>query len=361
MIRLYGNVSGSFRTVTEGIRRSLEANKLLAGYYEGETDSFDEAVSGADAPVSITTGPPLNILTAHVKGIHKIHTLMLAPNSEGIPPQLREDLAADTYSEAQLKRVPIVDVFLAPSLWAKGVLEREFPKHTVMYCPHGVLSEFSVDHERRRLAEKCFSEEFRVLHFTSSRLSRKGTRELVEAWNAFLALREYQKGRLDILCNPAFLQEFVDLRSEHVAVHPAQNFTYQQLVKGMSAYHLIAQPSRAEGFGLVPIEARACGIPTLFTKCTGHLDHIRSSAPDGCVIIPTGPLGDSDDYWGAKAPTIEVVSIFDGLCEAYSNWKDLNAVAFATAKSIQEDWAWEKVTASTLKKLAIEGGNDVRE
>lgn len=355
MIRLYGSNAGSFRTVSEGMKLALEKQGRLAGYSAVSSLDWDECIPGADAYCSLTVGPPMNILTAHVKGLHQKHALMLAPNSEGIPPQLREDLSASTYSEVSKSRIPIVDTFLAPSKWAQDVLRREFPEHEVLLCQHGVLPEFKLDKARREIAEQSYREgNFQVLHFTSSKFSRKGTAELAKMWGEFVDefSDRLKSARLDIFCNPAFLIEMKHLNSDNVFVHPAQNFTYDQLVKGMSAYHLIAQPSRSEGFGLIPLEARACGIPAMYSRSTGHLDHFPISPHTrGCLEIEVGGLADSDDYWGAKAPALKEQGIYQGLVDAYVGWEELNILAGNQASFVQKSWAWELITESATREL----------
>lgn len=364
MIRLYGSNSGSFQTVTEGMKLALEELGLLSGFSAGDGMDFDSTVPGADAPVSLTVGPPLNVLTAHVKGMHQKHSLMLAPNSEGIPPQLKGDLAADMYSEAQGKRVPIVDVFLAPSWWAKGVLEREFPNHEVLLCQHGVLPSFKFEAARRERVKKNYIEDkqFNVIHFTSSKLSRKGTAELVKAWkDLLLSVGEQASGesdrfscRLDIMCNPAYAQDYFKYQSDTVKIHPSQGFTFEQLKNGIAAYHLVVQPSRAEGFGLIPLEARACGVPVLYTSNTGHLDHSINAERSGCVLVTSSFLEESDDFWGAEAPGIRSSYISSGLIEVFNRWLLLEATANDCADEIRKNWTWSGRALSALNKLTEE-------
>ena len=53
----------------------------------------------------------------------------------------------------------------------------------------------------------------------------------------------------------------------------------------LGGFDLVCQPSRAEGFGLVPLEARACGVPVAATLCTGHADHMAAS--EWCWSCPS--------------------------------------------------------------------------
>src|SRR5690606_27064254 len=108
---------------SEGLKVGLEELGLLDGYHIGEALDFDtEPVPGATAPIAIVVGDPMRVLLAHTQGDHEQIWLMLAPNSEGIPPHLRQQLRAQAPGSTR----SLVTGFLAPSGWAVKVIRREF-------------------------------------------------------------------------------------------------------------------------------------------------------------------------------------------------------------------------------------------
>lgn len=351
MIRLYGHMKGSFRTVTEGLQLAFEKLGVLEGTHLGENVELEDGIGGSGAPIAVVVGDPMRVLQAHYQGSHKEVWLMLAPNSEGIPPVVRQELSGPIRHPSRGK-VPAVTGFLAPSSWAEKVLRRQFPDHPVILCRHGVLPEFRMDPELREKASGLWEiGQFRILHVTSSRLSRKCTRELISAWKEIHP--KYPKSKMEVLINPEFVEEFKDyLRRadarESVNIVAGQNYELSLFARSMQLYSFVVQPSRAEGFGLVPLESRACGIPVVATNCTGHQDHMKGP---GIVYVEHGIQGRSDDYPGATAPTVTKNAIGQSLRRMLNNWKHYDAEARGAASEVQEAWTWESQTAPAVQKL----------
>ena len=359
MIRLYGHNKGSFRTVTAGLERAFRELGVLEGVFLGETTEFeDEAPGGAQAPIAVACGDPMRILQAHYHGDHQHQFLMLAPNSEGIPPGFVRQLKDEVKLSSGEKK-PVLTGLLAPSKWAEGVLQREFPEHRVIYCPHGVLPEFRVDVQRRDIVKAMLGNGvFRILHVTSSRLQRKCTRELISAWLRLVEGKELAPGScLEILANPEFVSEYgqyaeqVGASAEWVKVVPGQNFDLANYVAGIQGYNFVVQPSRAEGFGLVPLEARACGVPVVATACTGHSDHLSEPSRKGTIIVPHGDVAPSDDYMGATAPTVTEKDILESLDRAYRHAPLCHDDAVRLAEEVAQEWAWERKVAPAVEQM----------
>lgn len=350
MIRLYSHMSGSFETVSRGLELAFRKLQVLDGVYLGEDIHIDDHVpGGADSPIAVVCGDPMRILQAHYQGKHKQQWLLLAPNSEGIPQSFVRQLKDEVKLPGGEKR-PVMTGLLAPSTWAMDILKKEFPEHPVLLCPHGVLPEFRMNIDRRAYAKGY--DGFRILHVTSSRLSRKCTKQLIQAWKMF---KEKTKtlGSLDILVNPAYVKEFSEYVSEQgagqaVLVVPGQNFQLTKYVEGMQGYQFVVQPSRAEGFGLVPLEARACGVPVIGTRCTGHADHMQGA---GVVVVEHGESGPSDDYLGATAPTVNTEHIYKAIFDAYKRREELHDAAVQEAAEIATQWTWEKQVAPAVEQI----------
>ncbi len=358
MIRLYGHKSGSFGTVTNGLREGFEANGVLSGFLSGAGLGFDPEVGEAKTPVAVIAGDPNRVMFTHTQGEHKKRWLMLAPNSEGIPPHFVDMLGDNFLSFQDGKKVPFVDGFLAPSAWAQKVLQRVYPSRPVVLCPHGVSKHFKVHEQVRNNVRAAFEKDgdFRVLHMTSTlfqKHERKGTKELFLAWKEFV--KSYSNATLDLLVNPYRVQDYVDFCKKHdiprVRVASGMGFTEAQLASGVSGYHLVAQPSRGEGFGLFPLEGRAAGVPALGTACTGHGEHMHGP---GVVVVRHGDLAESDDYWGAKAPSVSPDDILAALMRAREHWLALDWEARTYAESIQDTWSWKNQTEQAIKQILKE-------
>jgi glycosyltransferase involved in cell wall biosynthesis len=333
------------------MERALRLNGVLAGVCE-EQDDGTRVPQGADAPVALVVGAPNRALRPHLRGKHQKVWWLAAPNSEGVPPKAVQALMDETYSLGCDGVRPILDGIFATSEWAKGVLTRAFPSLPVVTWQHGVLPEYRVNAAQRQAVRDLYDKgQFQLLHVTSAG-SRKGTPELLQAWDLFVKKHPLLRCRLDLLVNPQHLVEFSDhvqaLRLSTVMVAPGQRYTTEQLCKGMSGYHGVVQPSRAEGFGLVPLEARASGIPVVMTTCTGHSDHGHGP---GVVPVQTGPSEASDDYRGATAPSVSADAVYEGIKTLYDNWQSLDESARDYAPTLQQEWSWENRAKSALAEM----------
>jgi len=118
---------------------------------------------------------------------------------------------------------------------------------------------------------------------------------------------------------------------------------------------LLCQPSRAEGFGLCPLEARASGVPVCATLCTGHGSHMENGDP-GVVAIAHGPDAPIDDatHPNSVAPSVDPEEIGGALTECYQRWGALSRQARDAAPHVSARWSWAKQTGDWLRKVGFE-------
>jgi len=347
MIRVYGREVGwsSFAVVAHGFRPGLEAHGALAGFVP--VDTYDEYATypGALAPGAVLCGPPSALPDLQRRGHHRYRALMLAPNSSWLPEGLMR-AAREVCTE-----------ILTPSRWGSVQLAcsmRPGFKAPVTVVPHGILPGFEGADSDGGAGR------FRILHMTSSAFERKGTEALVEA---FFAWPRRPDAELRIVAEPRAVDDLsqkVADRAEKAAgpswvmVEGRKNFDPAQMGRLYRNHDLICQPSRAEGFGLVPLEARAAGVPVALTACTGHLEYLDSILDGATVAIETGPDGPIDEgepSAGAMAPTVQVEAIMGALETSFTLSARMREIAAEAAVAIRERWAWDKVLAPWIDGL----------
>jgi glycosyltransferase involved in cell wall biosynthesis len=109
-------------------------------------------------------------------------------------------------------------------------------------------------------------------------------------------------------------------------------------------------PNRCEGgTNLVAMECFACGVPTILSANTGHLDLI---AEDRCYPLRSSrrvasrPTRDNYDGWGE--PTVE--EVVETLERVYTNRDEARRRGDAALRFIR-DWKWENQTRRLLEAL----------
>jgi glycosyltransferase involved in cell wall biosynthesis len=342
-VRLYGQTigNGSFARVASGMRYGLEANHAFAGMVPID-DSFDEdeIYLGHNSEVAVYVGSPSCIHRMQSTGWHSKTLFLLPPNSTWVPEKVLEFLEKS------------VSGLISPSTWGKIILER----HTslpVQLWQHGVMPEFKPFEEDRlaRVAEYeagCFD----VLHMASTTMQRKGTRELIQAWGSLVS--EGKLGRTPMLYlvmegNAQDLEGVIrkscttPAARESIVWSGRLNLPVTRTAEVYRRHHLVCQPSRGEGWGLIPLEARACGVPVTMTTITGHADQTKGMST-GVIPVATGSYDTIDDGPGATAPSLHYEDVAAALKLAYDGWPIISKACAEESKSIHQEWSWAETT-----------------
>ncbi|MGD6875878.1 glycosyltransferase [Bacillus infantis] len=148
-----------------------------------------------------------------------------------------------------------------------------------------------VFHRRDKKAAKAncnIADSEMPLLFVGNIIKQKGLLELVEAVS--IAAESHPDTTLYIIGaekDPAFKQELTD----HVKLLDMENRvfflgvrTQQEIAEWMSAAEVFILPSHIEGFGLVALEAMACGTPVIGTEA-GGLKHLLSNGAGEIVPV----------------------------------------------------------------------------
>lgn len=351
-IRLYGLAkgNGSWPRVTAGVRIGLAHHGALAGFYDvGQVDAAYDADDGNaldegyDAKTGICVGAPPSASVMVGRGQHQERWLLIATNSSWLPESMME------------RARKVVTGFLAPSRWSASVIKKYVGEAPVRVYQHGVDDSFKAS----RTMPNLLGGPFTVLHLASTHMERKGTGELIEGWASAMRrgdLPRSAKLRLVVDGPRGYFSSHIKKASDLQFIRDSYllegrvSLSVENMAAFYRTHHVVCQPSRGEGFGLVPLEARACGVSVIATACTGHEEHVREGLP-GVVVVPHGPEALVDDGPGATAPMVDPEAIAAALGYCHACYDSIASQAYAAAPFVRSEWSWAAVTRSFLSGM----------
>lgn len=346
MIQIYGRFDGywSHAQVSRGIAAGLHTNGLRdiqicnvshEGGYEGLSEPIEcggynvSLPSGmSSAPIGFFVGGYPPQMASWLDG-HRVKVALFITESAVIP-KLWAQIANQCH------------IVVVPSEWVGNAYQRAgVDRERLLVIPHGIhplyqYAEAQLPADPPRFLHVCGSASFP---------QRKGTPQLIEAFcrvfptpdDGSLVIRLMPGGHEVELAAKG--RQNVHLDVSEAALRPDQMVSYQC----GGGFCTVIQPSRGEAFGIVPVEARAVGLPMVMTHCTGHLEH--ASAADIVVEHGLDRFLQTNGIPNGAAPSVSA----DAIEEALRAWKKSPPPIRAANRQYARNWSWPEVT----RKLAL--------
>lgn len=338
-VQIYGSFSGydSFAIVARNLANVLQRRRFnvqvfgLRSLYPRYTDMH--------APVGLETSAPTGIFVGYPEGSvgaltgHTVRILFTVCESSTIP-----DSWVDACNKATLVCVP--------SRFCHDVFTQCGVRTKIMIVPHGIDLALipPTPNNDVHFKNKTF------LHVTAAMSfpQRKGTSQLILAFreltkrhkNLRLLIKTPDKKRMEKSLDT------LQLNSSELQIIDDEMFTLFPLYHVVDA---VIQPSRGEGFGMVPVEARCAGTHVILTNSTGHKDHFVCGLDTSIETAQQTVMATQGNATG-MCPTISVAAIVNAV-------EQFLADKFATrrgqlwAAEHAHKWAWKYVLASFVKTL----------
>jgi glycosyltransferase involved in cell wall biosynthesis len=268
----------------------------------------------------------------------------------------------DVVPDSWQQLMNMCDVVMTPSSWCRDVVMSSDVSSRVMVLNHGITDVFVPASDSSEKSGDA-NDMFVFLHMCSAVFypERKGTPQF------FKAAQRLAKEVDNVIFRVVFgmntrvikglLSELSDETKERVQVYFFSGSRPQsEITKIYNGCHAAVFPSRAEGFGCIPLEVRSCGIPSVQTLCTGHRDHIDPKddpARWGVVEIPHGQLSRA---WGdfGRAPSVNSDDVYEAMKRCIAEYKTLRMAALEMADAVRTQWSWSETTKPLIELLRKE-------
>jgi hypothetical protein len=241
---------------------------------------------------------------------------------------------------------------LCPSSWMRQVIEMSGVATPAMVLNHGVGPLFTPALEAPSPNENpCV-----LLHPCASVFypERKSTPQVLEAFTKVVDEGHDVVLRLLFGLKTKRVKRLLMSVPQHVRPHLQVHFQegsrpQDEMAEVYRNAHAVLAPSRAEGFGMMPLEARACGVPVIQTLCTGHADHVESDP--GSWGIVNVVHGDLQPAWGdyGRAPEVTAQAIYQAVQIFLASRERFVVAARERAASVRHNWSWEKVSEPLVR------------
>lgn len=236
------------------------------------------------------------------------------------------------------------DEVWAPSTWTAEAFSKKVDKPIHVY-PHGVSGKFIP--AKRRLNDG----KFMFLHLGEPYI-RKGGQVALEAFlsefadneDVLFIIKAYEHGHtIEVEDETGKLVAPEKIHKNVKVIRDSLSFS--DYLKLLHNTHCLIYPSWGEGFGMMPLEAMASGMPVISSwEWAEYKDKISNKIESTLSPVPERiPSYLKDSYLGEiYLPKID--SIRYNIKKVYDNYEEQFNESFTKAVDIHKEWNWEDVT-----------------
>lgn len=311
-------------------RRSIPAAGGRPGVFA------DRAFLTPDAPIGVFHGLPYTELPEAMAG-HRFRVGCLVCDADVVPPGEIE-VCHESF-----------DLVVVPSGFCRRVFQASGLRTPVLVVPHGVGPDFRPVPDRRPDVFTFYNAYDQIRDY------RKSGAELIRCFvKAFdrdpgirLRLRTAMSRTLKAQLDDADAWEVVT-----VDEHPLPEPEYARV---FSEVHATVHASKAEGFGMVPLQSLACATPVIAPCTTGLRDYLTS---DNAMLLETAGMvpavGDTGCEVGGMYHGIDEDHLVQCLRAMHDNWPEEAAKARAAAPRIRQQYSWSRVVEPLLDVVSAQ-------
>lgn len=239
------------------------------------------------------------------------------------------------------------DEIWTTSNFVKEVFSTYLSSNEIFVLHHGVSEEFSI-------IDREVTKTFNFLHVGGDSF-RKNSQMVVDAFlELFDGMLDYKLIlKYSSKSNAFYKQDFSTLPAEE---HPQilgipGDFDINDLIKLYHKCHCLVYPTKGEGFGMIPFESIATGMPTICTNLTGCADFADFSVPlqaDWVEATGNNTLYGTDTGLWASPDYAHLLTLMKYVADSY---EDVKKQTIQSAKIIHDTWSWDSIADKMISRL----------
>ncbi len=233
-----------------------------------------------------------------------------------------------------------MDEIWTTSSYCKDIYEEYNVNDVIRVVPHGI------DPEIWKINNRFITDKFVFFHIGGP-TARKGGQRVYDAFEKVFG--DNENVVLLLKSNGSSECRWYDGKGQygnanrHPRVQVVESYLeVYELVKLYNAAHCMVYPTSGEGFGLIPFQAIATGLPTIVTEATGTVDFANLSVP-----LDSKPAPGNGIHLGNW-----VEPDFDDLCDkmlyVYNNYDKVKEKTLHGAHIIHNNQTWDHIGQQIL-------------
>ena len=255
----------------------------------------------------------------------------------------------DTFATHEIHHLRFCDELIAPSLWAKKLINKQLPEKKCGIAPLGV--------DRLVFNESANVETNKCIFFNCGKWEIRKGHDFI--CSAFLeTFSDTDDVELWMMCDNPFFKPEETTEWEQLYNHPKIRLihrvqTQSEVAKIMNITSCGVFPSRAEGWNLELLEMMSCGKHVIATDYSGHTEFCTN---ENCMLVNVNELETAfDGKWfhgvgnWAFIGDAQLTQLSNHMQNFYKQWSIDRSIINKPGIKTAQEFTWENTVTKVLE------------